>query len=219
MSLCKVFPRSFAVCFVLSLLALSAHAQQTLTRPRVALQVSQTTTRTTQTDGRTRLENDLAIAPQEQDEADDAGAPAESVEGFVIPSSMGHVERLMLTAIEERLGTPYRMGATGPNRFDCSGFVWSVFQQAGVSFERSSARSLWQEFAPPVEGEQYKFGTLVFFRNLRHVGIVADANGFFHASSHGVVYSRFNDYWTKRLTGFRRIPIAQSPSLVASAGK
>jgi peptidoglycan endopeptidase LytE len=218
MSFCKLSPRLFSVCFVLSLLALSARAQQTLTRPRVAGQVPQTTT-TTQTDGRARLENDLAVAPQDREEEDDAGAPAESVEGFAVPSSMGRVERLMLTAIEERLGTPYRMGATGPNRFDCSGFVWSVFQQAGVGFERSSARSLWQEFTPPAAGEQYKFGTLVFFRNLHHVGIVADANGFFHASSHGVVYSRFNDYWAKRISGFRRVPLAQSQSLVASAGR
>ena len=218
MSFCKLFPRLFSVCFVLSMLALSARAQQTPARPRLTVQAPQTTT-TTQTDGRTRLENGLAVAPQDGDEEDAAGESVESVEGFAVPSSMGRVERLMLTAIEERLGTPYRMGATGPNRFDCSGFVWSVFQQAGVTFERSSARSLWQEFAPPAEGEQFKFGTLVFFRNLRHVGIVADANGFFHASSHGVVYSRFNDYWTKRLTGFRRVPLARSPSLVASAGR
>ena len=151
---------------------------------------------------------------------DDAGAPGEpTVDGFVVPQNLGRVERLMLTAIEERLGTPYRLGATGPNRFDCSGFVWSVFQQAGVGFERSAARSLWAEFAPPAEGEQFRFGTLVFFRNLHHVGIVADANGFFHASSsHGVMYSRFNDYWLKRISGFRRVPLTQAP-LVASAGR
>ena len=220
MSFCRSFPRILSVCFVLSLFALSARAQQNLARPRLAAQAPQTTT-ATQTDGRKRLENDLALAPQDQDEEDEAGAPAgPSVEGFAVPQNMGRVERLMLTAIEERLGTPYRLGATGPNRFDCSGFVWSVFQQAGVGFERSAARSLWAEFAPPAEGEQFKFGTLVFFRNLHHVGIVADANGFFHASSsHGVMYSRFNDYWLKRISGFRRVPLARSPSLVASAGR
>jgi cell wall-associated NlpC family hydrolase len=126
----------------------------------------------------------------------------------------------MLSAIEERLGIPYRMGATGPNRYDCSGFVWSVFQQAGVGFTRSSARSLWQEFEPPTEGEKFKFGTLVFFNNLHHVGIVADENGFFHASSsHGIMYSRFDDYWAKRVNGFRRVPLAQGSALVASSGR
>jgi cell wall-associated NlpC family hydrolase len=198
------------------MLALPAHAQQTL-RPRLTVQAPQTTT-STSTDGRTRLENDLSVAPKDDADEDEAGAP-ESVEGYAVPQNLGRVERLMLAAIEERLGTPYRLGATGPNRFDCSGFVWSVFQQAGIGFERSAARSLWAEFAPPTPGEEYKFGTLVFFRNLHHIGIVADANGFFHASSsHGVMYSRFGDYWTKRITGFRRVPLSPSP-LVASAGR
>jgi peptidoglycan endopeptidase LytE len=205
------------VCFALSLLALSARAQQAdATRPRQAGVPPPPPTTTSTTNGRARLENDITAAPSEQDEADEAD---DFVDGFDAPSNLGHVEHAMLAAIEERLGTPYRMGAVGPNRYDCSGFVWSVFQQAGVSFERSSARSLWQEFAPPVEGEKFKFGTLVFFRNLRHVGIVADENGFFHASSHGVVYSRFNDYWMKRLTGFRRIPLTQGQALIASAGR
>ncbi|MDT7689419.1 MAG: hypothetical protein QOE46_2178 [Acidobacteriota bacterium] len=184
-------------------------------RPRQATQPAQTTT-TVNTDGRAGLENDLVVetAPDGEDE------PEYSVPRLTQPSGLGQVERSMLTAIEERLGTPYRMGATGPNRYDCSGFVWSVFQQAGVTFERSSARSLWQEYAPPAEGETYKFGTLVFFNNLHHVGIVADANGFYHASSsHGVIYARFDEYWMKRISGFRRIPLANSPSLIASSGR
>ena len=215
MSLSRVFPRLFALCLVLCLFALSARAQQTTTeRPR---QVSQPTTTTTASDGRAKLENDIAVAPA--DEADDDDSEV-SVENFKAPLKLGAVERMMLAAIEERLGTPYRMGATGPNRFDCSGFVWSVFQQAGVAFERSSARSLWQEFAPPTDDEKFKFGTLVFFNNLRHVGIVVDENGFFHAStSHGVMYSRFGDYWTKRISGFRRVRLAQGQAFIASSGR
>jgi len=204
------------------MLAFQARAQQSGLRPRLTTQAPQTTT-STRTDGRSRLENDPSVAPKDDadEDEDEAGAPdsVESVEGFAVPQNLGRVERLMLTAIEERLGTPYRLGATGPNRFDCSGFVWSVFQQAGIGFERSAARSLWAEFAAPAPGEEYKFGTLVFFRNLHHIGIVADANGFFHASSsHGVMYSRFNDYWTKRITGFRRVPLSRTP-LIASAGR
>ena len=117
-------------------------------------------------------------------------------------------EPLLLTAIEERLGTPYRWGATGPDRFDCSGFVWSIFQAAGIGFERASARTLFARFSAPAEGEQFQFGTLVFFSGLAHVGVVADANGFYHASRHhGVIYSKFDDYWTKRIDGFRRVPL------------
>jgi cell wall-associated NlpC family hydrolase len=116
---------------------------------------------------------------------------------------------MIMSAIDERLGSRYSWGATGPSRFDCSGFVWSTFQAAGIGFERASARKLWSRFSAPAPEDQYKFGTLVFFSNLAHVGIVADEHGFYHASRHhGVVYSPFNEYWLKRIDGFRKVPVA-----------
>jgi cell wall-associated NlpC family hydrolase len=121
-------------------------------------------------------------------------------------------QALMSAAIDQRLGSPYSWGATGPSAFDCSGFVWSTFRSAGIDFERGSARTLWSRFAAPAPEEQYKFGTLVFFSNLAHVGIVADERGFYHASRHhGVVYSEFNDYWLSRVDGFRKVTIAAPP--------
>lgn len=115
---------------------------------------------------------------------------------------------LLLAAIDDRLGAHYRWGATGPRAFDCSGFVWSIFQSVGIDFERGSARTLFARFAPASPEEQYKFGTLVFFSGLAHVGVVADEHGFYHASRHhGVIYSPFNEYWLKRIDGFRRVPL------------
>lgn len=125
------------------------------------------------------------------------------------PVASAEFQQLMLAAIDQRLGARYSWGATGPSAFDCSGFVWSTFQSIGINFERSSARTLWTRFTPATPEEEVKFGTLVFFSNLRHIGIVADANGFYHASRHhGVVYSPFNDYWMSRIDGFRRVPLA-----------
>ena len=214
MSFCRLFPRPLAATFALTLLALSTQAQ-TATRPRqaTAAQPTTTTTVTTEAQGRTRLENDVFVVETAPEAEPEAVKPQ-----FGVPTAkLGFFERSMLTAIEERLGTPYRLGTEGPYRYDCSGFVWSVFQQAGVPFERTSARSLWNTLLPPTEEEKYKFGTLVFFNHLNHVGIVADENGFYHAStSRGVVYSRFDDYWSKRISGFRRVPLAQSPFIAAS---
>ena len=113
----------------------------------------------------------------------------------------------LIKGIQSRWGTPYRRGSTGPDRYDCSGFVWSVFKDAGFEFTRSSARTFWSEFEPVDGPERFTFGTLVFFNNLGHVGIVADENGFYHAStSKGVIYSPFKGYWENRIDGFRKIP-------------
>jgi peptidoglycan endopeptidase LytE len=131
---------------------------------------------------------------------------------YVAKSSYGTVfNQRLLQAIQTRIGIPYRYGSTGPTSYDCSGLVWSVFQDAGFSFERTSARTLWQN-SETVEGEdKYKFGTLVFFNGLGHIGIVVDANGFYHASSsQGVTYSTFGGYWGKRIVGFRRMNLANS---------
>ncbi|MDQ3323908.1 MAG: C40 family peptidase [Acidobacteriota bacterium] len=112
----------------------------------------------------------------------------------------------LLNAIQTRLGTPYFYGSDGPTRYDCSGLVWSVFQEAGFSFERTSTRNIWHASVPVEGAERYKFGTLVFFKGLGHMGIVADENGFYHASSSkGVTYSRFDGYWKNYLVGFRRL--------------
>jgi len=134
------------------------------------------------------------------------------------PVVTGRFDRLLLSAIQSHLGSPYHYTGTGPDSFDCSGFVWRTFQEAGFDFSRGPARSYWATFAQPSKEEQYKFGTLVFFSGLAHVGIVADEHGFYHSSRHhGVIYSPFNDYWVSRIDGFRRVPIDSMPEAAASA--
>jgi len=115
----------------------------------------------------------------------------------------------LLMAIQQRIGIPYRYGSNGPTSYDCSGLVWSVFQDAGYNYERSSARTLWQSSVTVEGDDKYQFGTLVFFNGLGHIGIVVNDKGFYHASSSkGVTYSSFEGYWGKRIVGFRRLNLA-----------
>ena len=211
MILTKLFPRLLLVCFASSLLVISA-AAQTGSRPRQVSNPVQLTSRTI-VRGVSRLENDVAlVSSAASEDMDDEAAPEMMPVSPLAPTAkpLGHLEQTLLSAIEGRIGTPYRMGTTGPYRYDCSGFVWSAFQSAGIRFERGSARTLWMQFAPARPEEEFKFGTLVFFNGLAHIGIVADAHGFYHASrSHGVTYSPFNDYWVSRIDGFRRPPVPQ----------
>lgn len=122
------------------------------------------------------------------------------------------INRDLMGGIQARLGIPYLYGSTGPNRYDCSGFVWRVFQDAGIHFTRASARSLYSTFEPVYGEDRFKFGTLVFLNGLGHMGIVADENGFYHASSSkGITYSPFKGYWANRIVGFRRVPVEGAP--------
>ena len=201
MTFSKLFPCVVAACFTLGI-AIPAAAQKSDTRP-------------TQTAPLARSAELDELQIQADEPMIVSMASAEDIRRVKIPpagaisSSSFNFESLMSSAIDERLGARYRWGATGPSAFDCSGFVWSIFQQAGINFERASARTLWSRFEAPSEEEKYKFGTLVFFSNLAHVGVVADEHGFYHASRrHGVIYSTFSEYWLKRLDGFRKVPSA-----------
>ena len=202
MLLKKLFPYALAACFAL-VLPLVAAAQTDEARQRLVKPVIKTY-------DPPAVEKEPVIVSLAS--AEDILASAEDINAakplVSKPGSGLQFRELLSSAIEVRLGSRYRWGGTGPSSFDCSGFVWSIYQSAGLDFERASARTLWSRFAAPEAEEQYKFGTLVFFSNLAHVGIVADEHGFYHASRHhGVVYSRFNEYWLKRIDGFRKVPV------------
>ena len=212
----KLFPRVVVAFVALAIWSTTAFAQS---RPRVAAPSGDINEVTCSPDKFALLTPDADSKPvwdaKPKPTIDLAPSPAPSGSGFI------RFEPLLMAAIGQRLGSRYRWGATGPDRFDCSGFVWSIFQATGISFERASARNLFLRFEPAPAEEQFKLGTLVFFSGLTHVGVVADERGFYHASRrHGVIYSEFNEYWTKRIDGFRRVPLTiQVTDLVSHKGK
>jgi len=122
-----------------------------------------------------------------------------------------NIEAMLYTAIRDRLGAPYRSSGTDDRGYDCSGFVWRVFQEAGIDLTRTSARSLWNSLPEAAKEEEAEFGTLVFFEGLTHVGIVRDEYSFYHAStSQGVVRSFYSGYWGDKVIGFRRVPLPKN---------
>jgi cell wall-associated NlpC family hydrolase len=203
-----LFPRLLIACFACCLTG-SVTAQTS--------QVDSRQTRTTlESNGSTRLENDIAAPLVEERRLRSVGAVLSTTAS--VPLVAGRFDRLLMTAIESHLGSPYHYAGTGPDAFDCSGFVWRTFQEAGFDFSRGPARSYWATFAPATKAEEGKLGTLVFFSGLAHVGIVADEKGFYHASRHhGVIYSPFDEYWLSRIDGFRRVPLDAMPVPAAAA--
>jgi len=112
------------------------------------------------------------------------------------------------TAIEKNLGRPYVWGASGLKSFDCSGFIWRVMYDNGVLVKRTTARKFYMMLKPVSKEDQWNFGTLVFFDDLKHVGIVDTPKAFFHAqTSVGTNRSEMNAFWRNKIYGFRRLPV------------
>ncbi|SFV67407.1 Invasion associated protein p60 [hydrothermal vent metagenome] len=92
----------------------------------------------------------------------------------------------------KHLGKPYRYGATGPNSFDCSGFVYAVYKTVGVNLPRTSLAQSKIE-GRKLSRNQLREGDIVFFDtslkgHVNHTGIYLGGGKFIHASS-GRAYS------------------------------
>lgn len=187
-------------------------------RPRVVTTQSARPTApapNTQTTSRPTMSSPVTVQQSTQLVTRTGSANMTSTGASAFRSNYGSaVSSLLIRGIQSRWAVPYRLGSTGPNRYDCSGFIWSVFTDAGFEFPRSSAKTYWDEFDAVDGDERFKFGTLVFFNKLGHVGIVADEKGFYHASSSkGITYSPFAGYWEKRIVGFRKVPTNLAPAV------
>jgi cell wall-associated NlpC family hydrolase len=83
-------------------------------------------------------------------------------------------------------GAPYRYGAAGPSRFDCSGLTKWVYAKAGKRLPRTAA----QQYAATirVRPASRRPGDLVFFISrgrVYHVGIYAGARRIWHSPRTG----------------------------------
>ncbi|MGB5946764.1 LysM peptidoglycan-binding domain-containing protein, partial [Paenisporosarcina sp.] len=105
-------------------------------------------------------------------------------------------------------GIPYVWGGASKSGFDCSGFIYYVYKQAGLDVSRTNttgfdARSY--DVSKPIPGD------LVFFSNtyrpgISHMGIYIGNNQFIHAGGDRVqITSLSNSYWGSKFDSFKRL--------------
>lgn len=108
-------------------------------------------------------------------------------------------------------GAPYRWGKASPEEgFDCSGFVWHVYQRQGLTIPRTTEQMA--EALPEVPEEDRRPGDLLFFHTgdkpFSHVALYLGDDAFIHAPSSKtgrvMVSGLGQRYWRDRLTGVRR---------------
>jgi cell wall-associated NlpC family hydrolase len=94
-------------------------------------------------------------------------------------------DRIVKIAASKK-GSPYQWGATGPNRFDCSGFTQFVYRKAGKKLPRTSSQQA--RATKYVRKSDRRRGDLVFFHNrgsVYHVAIYAGRNMVWHSAKPG----------------------------------
>ncbi|MDR0813288.1 MAG: peptidoglycan DD-metalloendopeptidase family protein [Oscillospiraceae bacterium] len=122
----------------------------------------------------------------------------------------------MMAEAQKHLGKPYVYGTSGPNTFDCSGFVCYVLNHSiRPGFGRINAQSIYNR-CTPVTRANAQPGDLIFFtgtyvnrRTVTHIGIYIGNGQMIHAGS-PVQYTDIDSrYWTQHFYAFARLPEVQ----------
>ena len=122
------------------------------------------------------------------------------------PAPSGTAGNLISIATSQ-LGTPYVWGGASVGGFDCSGYIYYVFNQAGIKIPRTNTTGY---DARSYDISNPQVGDLVFFANtykpgISHMGIYIGNNNFIHAGGDRVQITSLSDsYWGKKFDSFKR---------------
>ncbi|HLL37979.1 C40 family peptidase [Streptomyces sp. NPDC052676] len=117
--------------------------------------------------------------------------------GFAPEAAAATPATKALQVAASKKGSPYKWGATGPKRFDCSGLTLYSYKKAGKTLPRTAAQQY--NKTRHISAKSRKAGDLVFFHsgsNVYHVGIYAGKGKIWHAPKTGDVV-RLQKIWTK----------------------
>lgn len=142
----------------------------------------------------------------ESDNDKSSSTDSESKENVSAPAENGTD---VVSKANSQVGAPYEWAGATPSGFDCSGFIYWAFDEAGEDVDRLSTDGFYNRsymIDSPQEGD------LVFFENtyktgISHMGIYVGNNEFVHAANEktGVTKTSLdNPYWSDHFHSYKR---------------
>lgn len=119
-------------------------------------------------------------------------------------------KKVLVSAVDVSLpllDTPYVWAGATKEGFDCSGFIYYVFNEAGLKIPRLDTIGM---YANSFSVDEPIPGDLVFFENtyrsgISHAGIYLGEGKFIHAATKKVEITSIDSvYWKDKFTGFKR---------------
>ncbi|MGV9314599.1 C40 family peptidase [Streptomyces sp. NPDC003691] len=114
-------------------------------------------------------------------------------------AATAHAGKALKVAASKK-GAPYKYGAAGPSRFDCSGLTVYSFKKAGKKLPRTAQQQY--NKTRKISAKSRKAGDLVFFHGgggVYHVGIYAGKGKIWHSPKKGS-WVKLDKIWSKSIS-------------------
>lgn len=133
-----------------------------------------------------------------------------STQTFSDDAEISYTTSKVLQVAQKYLGVPYRFGGTTPSGFDCSGYIYYVYKEAGLDLGSRKTAAGYAALTTTVTNPQV--GDLVFFQGtysgmqgrISHVGIYLGNGKFLSALSKGIGVSDLK-YWKDSFVRYGRL--------------
>jgi hypothetical protein len=122
---------------------------------------------------------------------------------FIVPAAAVDEQALIVEITQAHIGDKFRLGANGPNHFDCSGFLWFTFKTAGLEDKIGGKKRTAAQF-------QNYFGRLGLLYTDPKQAQVGDLAFYGKPAKHSAIVTRIDKKGMPRITSALTIGVHET---------